>query len=114
MFQTEHRLCCQAANMCVQAKDGFHGVRHGGEAVLGPYLSCYNTIQPEMHVGKHKLRPGSGCLTVKVVIDGPTRVLQIMDVSNQVRLMLSLLYYKIEWCSGLVYSVSRNSVYHSL
>ena len=43
-----------------------------------------NNIPPEMCVERQRMRPGSGMLTVKVVTDGPTRVLQITDIKQQV------------------------------
>ncbi len=67
----------------------------GGEAVLGPSLpagkvsgSSGRVLPPEMRISRQKLRPGSGVLSVKVVTDGPTRVLQITDINQQVRALL--------------------------
>ena len=38
---------------------------------------------------KHKLRPGSGALVVRVTTDGPTRVVRITDACDEmVRLLL--------------------------
>lgn len=41
-------------------------------------------VAPEMAVDRQKSQEGSGVLCVKVITDGPTRVLQITDVTQQV------------------------------
>lgn len=63
----------------------------GGEAVLGsasfqpsPRAATVE-VSPEMAVDRQKSQEGSGVLCVKVITDGPTRVLQITDVTQQVR-----------------------------
>lgn len=60
----------------------------GGEAVLGlstPESRLGNQEVPkEMAIHREKLQPGSGMLCVKVLNEGPTRVLQITDVTQQV------------------------------
>ena len=59
----------------------------GNEAVLGPLVPPgrpRQDVYPEMLVSRDKLRPGSGMLSVKVIPDGPTRVLQITDINFQV------------------------------
>lgn len=86
-FTEDGRLCCVHNNMCVQAKDGFFGLRRGSEAVLGPPQPvCYQVTEQgipfEQAVSRQRLRPGSGFLAVKVLTDGPTRVLQISDVRD--------------------------------
>ncbi|KAK6626649.1 hypothetical protein RUM44_009125 [Polyplax serrata] len=83
-FTQDGRLCCAHRNMCVQAKDGFFGLRQGNEAVLGPSQESpgngYNSSVPmEQAVSRMKMRPGSGCLSVSITSDGPTRVLKIID-----------------------------------
>ncbi|KAB7501647.1 Vacuolar protein sorting-associated protein 13D [Armadillidium nasatum] len=87
-FTEDGRLCCEHPNMYVQAKDGFLGLASGNDVVLGPpQIICYGTmpngIPVEQAISRQRLRPGSGRLAVKVVIDGPTRVLQIIDVQNK-------------------------------
>ena len=54
-----------------------------GEAVLGPENHC---IPPpiEQLVSRQRLRPGSGFLSVRITTDGPTRVLQILDIKERV------------------------------
>lgn len=52
--------------------------------VLGPaqsvtYYRMPNGIPAEQAIHWQRLRPGSGCLSVKTVMDGPTRVLQVTD-----------------------------------
>ena len=37
-----------------------------------------------MQISRQKLRPGSGCLAVKVLMEGPIRVLQINDIQRTV------------------------------
>jgi len=41
-------------------------------------------LAPEVAVDRQKSQEGSGVLCVKVITDGPTRVLQITDVTQQV------------------------------
>ncbi|XP_075234181.1 vacuolar protein sorting 13D [Lycorma delicatula] len=87
-FTDDGRLCCAHNNMCVQAKDGFFGLRKGSEAVLGPPQPvCYRTTEQglplEQAVSRQRLRPGSGYLSVKVDTDGPTRVIQIHDIKEK-------------------------------
>lgn len=53
--------------------------------MLGPANITKNDQIPiEQCISTCKLRPGSGCLGVKVLADGPTRVLQITDCLQQV------------------------------
>ncbi|XP_053983789.1 intermembrane lipid transfer protein Vps13D isoform X2 [Hylaeus volcanicus] len=90
-FTDDGRLCCAHKNMCVQSKDGFMGLHEGGsvarwqmwsEAVLGPQI--HSSPPPiEQRVGRQKLRPGSGFLSVRVTTDGPTRVLQVLDIKER-------------------------------
>nr|CAD7460843.1 unnamed protein product [Timema tahoe] len=87
-FTEEGRLCCMHNNMCVQAKDGFFGLREGSEAVLGPpqpicHRMTTTGIPVEQAVSRQKLRPGSGFLTVKMLTDGPTSVLHIADLKEK-------------------------------
>ena len=44
-----------------------------------------NSIPLHMLTSSEKLHPGSGCLTVRVQMDGPVRVLQIADIQHRVR-----------------------------
>ncbi|XP_011264993.1 vacuolar protein sorting-associated protein 13D isoform X1 [Camponotus floridanus] len=90
-FTDDGRLCCVHKNMCVQSKDGFMGLYEGGsvarwqmwsEAVLGPQMHG-NPPPLEQRVGRQKLRPGSGFLSVRVTTDGPTRVLQVLDIKER-------------------------------
>ncbi|KAL6266404.1 hypothetical protein P5V15_003257 [Pogonomyrmex californicus] len=90
-FTDDGRLCCAHKNMCVQSKDGFMGLYEGGsvarwqmwsEAVLGPQTHS-NPPPVEQRVGRQKLRPGSGFLSVRVTTDGPTRVLQVLDIKER-------------------------------
>ncbi len=59
----------------------------GEEAVVGPAphnIRSSKDVPVEMSVSTQRFRPGSGLLSVKVVTDGPTRVLQITDIKYQV------------------------------
>ena len=40
-------------------------------------------IPMEMNIGRERMRPGSGFLAVRIIPDGPTRVLQITDIRNR-------------------------------
>lgn len=62
----------------------------GSEAVLGPQTHC-NPPPIEQKVGRQRLRPGSGYLSVRVTTDGPTRVLQVLDIKERVRPLIVLL-----------------------
>lgn len=59
--------------------------------MLGPSVpsSGSQEIPKEMAIHREKHQPGSGLLCVKVLNDGPTRVLQITDINQQVVLGLS-------------------------
>jgi len=74
-------------NLVVQVKDAdSRGVRSGAEVVLGPIpKGCHSTknIPMEMNIGRERMRPGSGFLAVRIIPDGPTRVLQITDIRNR-------------------------------
>lgn len=57
--------------------------------MLGPPQPvCYQVTEQgipfEQAVSRQRLRPGSGFLAVRVLTDGPTRVLQISDVRDSV------------------------------
>nr|CAI5831310.1 unnamed protein product [Callosobruchus analis] len=87
-FTEEGRLCCDHHNMCVQAMDGFYGLRAGNAAVLGlPQPVCHKVTEKglpiEQHLERQRLRPGSGFLSVDIYMDGPTQVISIKDVKNQ-------------------------------
>ncbi|KAK3881484.1 hypothetical protein Pcinc_014068 [Petrolisthes cinctipes] len=95
-FTDDGRLCCKHYNMFVQAKDGFLGLQPdaGGswqlwnDVVLGPpqlvqYGTMSNGVPVEQAVSRQRLRPGSGLLAIRVVTDGPTRVLQVTDVHSK-------------------------------
>ncbi|KAF4525446.1 hypothetical protein B566_EDAN016234 [Ephemera danica] len=92
-FTEEGRLCCVHNNMCVQAKDGFFGLRKGSEVVLGPpQPTCHQRTESgvpvEQAVSRQRLRPGSGILRLRHIADGPTRVLEITDKTAKVRITL--------------------------
>ncbi|XP_065212498.1 intermembrane lipid transfer protein Vps13D isoform X2 [Planococcus citri] len=87
-FTEDGRLCCAHNNMCVQAKDGFFGLRKGNYAVLGPTQKESLNVTPngvpfEEAITRQKLRPGSGFLSVNISTDGPTRVVEITDIQDK-------------------------------
>lgn len=92
-FTEDGRLCCAHNNMCVQAKDGFFGLHKGCEAVLGPPQPITHRVTEEgvpleQAVSRQRLRPGSGFLAVNVLTDGPTRVLEIVDIKQKQKFAL--------------------------
>lgn len=52
------------------------GLYDGAEVVLGPDSGVLQAL-PEQQFINQKMRPGSGVLSVQVLPDGPTRVLQV-------------------------------------
>lgn len=68
----------------------------GAIAVLGPGpqgrcsqgsdvdTKLLSPVPPHMRISRHKLRAGSGCLSVRLTMDGPIRVLQITDIRDRV------------------------------
>ncbi|KAK7884105.1 hypothetical protein WMY93_027228 [Mugilogobius chulae] len=71
-------LTCGLLRLVVQVKGGVAGLYDGAEVVLGPD-SGLQAPSPEQQFINQKMRPGSGVLSVQVLPDGPTRVLQISD-----------------------------------
>ncbi|KAL1513260.1 hypothetical protein ABEB36_002689 [Hypothenemus hampei] len=83
-FTQDGRLCCQHKNMCVQAENGFYGLREESAAVLGlPQHVCHKMtdkgVPLEQAVDFQRFRPGSGSLNVNINMDGPTQVITIKD-----------------------------------
>lgn len=93
-FTEEGRLMCEHSNMCVQAKNGFFGLKPGSDAVLGMIVSDKQTSQSlvpmEQAIERQKLRPGSGCLSVVVSMDGPIKTIRIRDVNNRTNTQLAV------------------------
>ncbi|RWS05004.1 Vacuolar protein sorting-associated protein 13D-like protein [Dinothrombium tinctorium] len=86
-FTSDNRLVCEHPDLCVQPKGGFLGLKAGNQAVLAKmqsvtYVLMENGTPFEQAIEKQKMRKGSGMLAVQVLNDGPTRVLQIVDVRN--------------------------------
>ncbi|XP_042334804.1 vacuolar protein sorting-associated protein 13D isoform X2 [Sceloporus undulatus] len=79
------KLVCGMHGLVVQAKGGRAGLRDGAEVVLGPDTSMemLGPVPPEQQFINQKMRPGSGVLVVRVIPDGPTRVLQITDFNQR-------------------------------
>ncbi|XP_064381693.1 intermembrane lipid transfer protein VPS13D isoform X1 [Dromaius novaehollandiae] len=79
------KLTCGIHGLVVQAKGGILGLYDGAEVVLGPdtSLELLGPVPPEQQFINQKMRPGSGVLAVRVIPDGPTRVLQITDFNQR-------------------------------
>ncbi|KAM7412373.1 hypothetical protein PAMA_022044 [Pampus argenteus] len=80
-------LTCGLPRLVVQVKGEVAGLFDGAEVVLGPDSGLMEP-GPEQQFINQKMRPGSGVLSVQVLPDGPTRVLQISDF-NQRRMIRS-------------------------
>uniref|UniRef100_A0A9J7Y3S5 Vacuolar protein sorting 13 homolog D n=1 Tax=Cyprinus carpio carpio TaxID=630221 RepID=A0A9J7Y3S5_CYPCA len=75
-------LTCGLPRLVVQVRGGVSGLYDGAEVVLGPDSGVMEPL-PEQQFINQKMRPGSGVLSVQVLPDGPTRVLQISDFSQR-------------------------------
>ncbi|XP_065141972.1 intermembrane lipid transfer protein VPS13D isoform X2 [Paramisgurnus dabryanus] len=75
-------LTCGLPRLVVQVRGGVSGLLDGAQVVLGPDSNVFDPA-PEQQFIHQKMRPGSGVLSVQVVPDGPTRVLQISDFSQR-------------------------------
>ncbi|XP_062579526.1 intermembrane lipid transfer protein VPS13D-like isoform X2 [Saccostrea cucullata] len=81
-FTEDGRLCCVDGAMCVQTLGGGECLRDSAVAVVGPGPPSGRSVPAHMKIDRQRLLPGSGCLAVRTVMDGPIRVLQITDVSQ--------------------------------
>ncbi|XP_035798448.2 intermembrane lipid transfer protein VPS13D isoform X2 [Amphiprion ocellaris] len=75
-------LTCGLPRLVVQVKGEVAGLFDGAEVVLGPDSGLLEP-GPEQQFVNQKMRPGSGVLSVQVLPDGPTRVLQISDFNQR-------------------------------
>uniref|UniRef100_A0A8C2JST0 Vacuolar protein sorting 13 homolog D n=1 Tax=Cyprinus carpio TaxID=7962 RepID=A0A8C2JST0_CYPCA len=75
-------LTCGLPRLVVQVRGGVSGLYDGAEVVLGPDSGVMEPL-PEQQFTNQKMRPGSGVLSIQVLPDGPTRVLQISDCSQR-------------------------------
>ncbi|XP_028848635.1 vacuolar protein sorting-associated protein 13D isoform X2 [Denticeps clupeoides] len=75
-------LTCGLPRLVVQVKGSVSGLYDGAEVVLGPDTGLLPAA-PEQQFINQKMRPGSGVLSVQVLPDGPTRVLQISDFNQR-------------------------------
>ncbi|XP_034732761.1 vacuolar protein sorting-associated protein 13D isoform X3 [Etheostoma cragini] len=80
-------LTCGLPRLVVQVKGGGAGLCDGAQVVLGPDSGLMEPGPGQQFINQ-KMRPGSGVLSVQVLPDGPTRVLQISDF-NQRRIIRS-------------------------
>ena len=53
-----------------------------------------------MLISRQKLRPGSGCISVRVSMDGPIRVIELVDIQQRVRAFY--LFFPLSILSSLV------------
>ncbi|XP_068181546.1 intermembrane lipid transfer protein VPS13D isoform X3 [Antennarius striatus] len=74
-------LTCGLPRLVVQVRGGRAGLCDGAQVVLGP--DSLLQAPPEQQFINQKMRPGSGVLSVQVLPDGPTRVLQISDFNQR-------------------------------
>ncbi|MGH0118333.1 UNVERIFIED_CONTAM: hypothetical protein FKN15_048569 [Acipenser sinensis] len=79
------KLTCGLPRLVVQTRHGVSGLYDGAEVVLGPdpFSGLVDPVPPEQQFLNQKMRPGSGVLSVGVMPDGPTRVLQITDLNQR-------------------------------
>ncbi|XP_032904331.1 vacuolar protein sorting-associated protein 13D isoform X4 [Amblyraja radiata] len=78
------RLSCGQTRMVVQITKGISGLYDGAEVVLGPEPTLgLEPVPVEQQFINQKMRPGSGVLCLRVIPDGPTRVLQITDLQHR-------------------------------
>ncbi|XP_078487112.1 intermembrane lipid transfer protein VPS13D isoform X2 [Ciona intestinalis] len=77
-FEDHGRLHCLHKNLCVQAKE----LKPGSLVVLASFPQGRVCLPHEL-CERHKHIPGSGVLSLKVVRDGPTRVLRIVDIRQK-------------------------------
>ncbi|XP_051961416.1 intermembrane lipid transfer protein VPS13D-like [Xyrauchen texanus] len=75
-------LTCGLPRLVVQVRGGVSGLHDGAEVVLGSDSGVLEPA-PEQQFINQKMRPGSGVLSVQVLPDGPTRVLQISDFNQR-------------------------------
>lgn len=70
--------------LCVQVKGGGAGLCDGAQVVLGPDSGLMEPGPGQQFINQ-KMRPGSGVLSVQVLPDGPTRVLQVRQSRGHAR-----------------------------
>lgn len=66
----------------LQVKGGVAGLYDGAEVVLGPDSGLLEPSLEQQFINQ-KMRPGSGVLSVQVLPDGPTRVLQVKNPKQE-------------------------------
>ena len=72
-FEAKTLKCCLSG----YAVQGQQGLKSNSVAVLTEYTP--QTFGSQYAVGRHKLRPGSGTLSVRVYAVGPTQVVEVSD-----------------------------------
>ncbi|KAM4703144.1 intermembrane lipid transfer protein VPS13D [Rhinophrynus dorsalis] len=76
------KLTCSLHGLVVQARNGVSGLYDGAEVVLGPDELIGSAPEEQQFINQ-KMRPGSGVLSARVIPDGPTRVLHIIDLNQR-------------------------------
>ncbi|XP_060085097.1 intermembrane lipid transfer protein VPS13D-like [Ylistrum balloti] len=74
------KLCCGSGVLCVQALGDF--LQEGAVGVLGPCPPS-SSVPIQAQMSSQRLHPGSGHLSVRVMMDGPIRVLEITDTQKK-------------------------------
>nr|CAB3267626.1 vacuolar protein sorting-associated protein 13D [Phallusia mammillata] len=77
-FGEDGRLHCRHKNLCARAGD----LRVGSVVVLATFNDQRVPLPNEL-CSRHKMISGSGVLSLKVVRDGPTRVLRVVDIRQK-------------------------------
>ena len=82
-FLDDGYLCMGQTQMCVQV---FGEFKEKSEVVLGPrHFNEHGVLlppTPTMHIRPHRRLKGSGLLSVRTYADGPTRILEIANVTT--------------------------------
>ncbi|OWF52509.1 Vacuolar protein sorting-associated protein 13D [Mizuhopecten yessoensis] len=76
------KLCCGSGVLCVQALGDY--LQDGAVGMLGPCPSSTSSSVPILaQMSSQRLHPGSGHLSVRVMMDGPIRVLEVTDTQKK-------------------------------
>ncbi|CAF3567800.1 unnamed protein product [Adineta steineri] len=82
-FLDDGYLCMGQTQMCVQV---FGELKDKSEVVLGPrHFNGHGVLlppSPTMHIRPHRRLKGSGLLSARTYADGPTRILEIANVTT--------------------------------
>ncbi|XP_036356919.1 vacuolar protein sorting-associated protein 13D isoform X3 [Octopus sinensis] len=96
-FTRNGLLTCANGTMCVQAVDT-NALQHDAITLLGPIPSpTLKSVPFHMQISRQKQRPGSGFISVTVLMDGPVRVLHISDIQKTSQAQLYASWPKHLW-----------------